>query len=186
MDIQFVAESSLALAHYVTGYVTKAECSNMQELWQELGYNQTVHSMLWSFGVCSLCSRECGLFEASDILVGLCGKSDTIKWVDATFPHKQKCRLKDYCQLQKLKASNPDATDIFENNLIHTFYPKRPSELDEVCLYNFIKDYMHDPQQGQCHEYRQLTKPCIPNHKSFDPINENQKEDYITLYFYCL
>ena len=32
MDIQFVSESSLALAHYVTGYVTKAERSNMQEL----------------------------------------------------------------------------------------------------------------------------------------------------------
>ena len=32
MDIQFVAESSLALAHYVSGYVTKAERSNMQEV----------------------------------------------------------------------------------------------------------------------------------------------------------
>ncbi len=30
IDIQFVAESSLALAHYVSGYVTKAERSNMQ------------------------------------------------------------------------------------------------------------------------------------------------------------
>ncbi len=29
IDIQFVAESSLALAHYVSGYVTKAERSNM-------------------------------------------------------------------------------------------------------------------------------------------------------------
>ena len=29
MDIQFTAESSITLAHYVTGYVTKAEKSNM-------------------------------------------------------------------------------------------------------------------------------------------------------------
>ena len=29
IDIQFVAESSLALAHYVSGYVTKAEKSSM-------------------------------------------------------------------------------------------------------------------------------------------------------------
>lgn len=35
----------------------------------------------------------------------------------------------------------------------------------------------HDPQQGQCHEYRRLTKPCVPN-KLFDPNNENQKENY--------
>ena len=33
MDIQFVSESSLALAHYVTGYVTKAERSNISEVW---------------------------------------------------------------------------------------------------------------------------------------------------------
>ena len=32
VDIQFIAESSLALAHYVSGYVTKAEKSNLQEI----------------------------------------------------------------------------------------------------------------------------------------------------------
>jgi len=36
IDIQFVAESSLALAHYVSGYVTKAEHSNMQEICKRL------------------------------------------------------------------------------------------------------------------------------------------------------
>ena len=36
IDIQYVAESSLALAHYVSGYVTKAEQSNMQEIWQDV------------------------------------------------------------------------------------------------------------------------------------------------------
>ena len=36
IDIQFVAESSLALSHYVTGYVTKAEKSSLQEMWQEI------------------------------------------------------------------------------------------------------------------------------------------------------
>ena len=29
MDIKFIAESSLAIAQYVTGYVTKAERANM-------------------------------------------------------------------------------------------------------------------------------------------------------------
>ena len=42
MDIQFVAESSLALAHYVSGYVTKAERSNMQEVWQEVSENHSI------------------------------------------------------------------------------------------------------------------------------------------------
>jgi len=58
IDIQFVAESSLALAHYVNVYVTKAERSNMQEIWQEVSENKSVYSHLWSFGVRSLCIRE--------------------------------------------------------------------------------------------------------------------------------
>ena len=37
IDIQFVAESSLALAPYVSGYVTK---SSMQEIWQEVSENE--------------------------------------------------------------------------------------------------------------------------------------------------
>ena len=36
IDIQYTAESSLAVAHYVTGYVTKGDSSRMQELWQEV------------------------------------------------------------------------------------------------------------------------------------------------------
>ena len=54
IDIQFVAESSLALAHYVSGYVTKAEKSSMQEIWQEVGENKSIYSRLWSFGIRSL------------------------------------------------------------------------------------------------------------------------------------
>ncbi len=57
------AESSLALAHYVSGYVTKAERSNMQEIWQELSASKSVYSRLWSFGVRNLRFRECGLYE---------------------------------------------------------------------------------------------------------------------------
>ena len=36
LDIQYVADSTLALAHYVTAYVTKAEKSHMQELWEDI------------------------------------------------------------------------------------------------------------------------------------------------------
>ena len=43
IDIQFVAESSLALSHYVAGYVTKAEKSSLQEMWQEISHNSTLY-----------------------------------------------------------------------------------------------------------------------------------------------
>ena len=43
-----VGESSLAIAHDVTGYVTKSEKSNMQDLWQEVSSHSSVYSKLWS------------------------------------------------------------------------------------------------------------------------------------------
>ena len=70
IDIQFVAEASLSLAHYVSGSVAKTECSNMQEIWQEVSDNKSVYSRHWSFGIRSLRFRKCGLYEASDLLLG--------------------------------------------------------------------------------------------------------------------
>ena len=109
MDIQFIAEKSLSLAHYVSGYVTKAERSNMQDIWQEISSDKNVYSKLWSFGVRCLRSRECGLYEACDLIIGehLCGKSDCIRWIDASFPYKRKRRLKDHKKLQALNEIQP-------------------------------------------------------------------------------
>ena len=36
----------MALAQYVSGYVTKAERSNMQEIWQDIGENKSIYSKL--------------------------------------------------------------------------------------------------------------------------------------------
>ena len=46
LDIQFISENSLALAHYVTGYVTKAEKSHMHELWDDVSTKKTLYSKL--------------------------------------------------------------------------------------------------------------------------------------------
>eukprot|EP00731_Ephydatia_muelleri_P003461 Em0001g3461a len=163
MDIQFTAESSLTLAHYVTGYVTKAEKSNMQEVWQEVNSNSSIYSKLWSFGVRSLRSRECGLYEASDLLLGdhLTEKSVTVKWVDASMPHKRKRRLKTHKQLVEVEKMNPASTDILEGSMWYK--------------------YCGTDKDGS-RVYQKLQKPLLPNHKLFDPSNENQREDY----FYSL
>ena len=60
---------------------TKAEHSNMQEIWQEVSDNKNIYSRLWSFGIRSLHFRECGLYEVSDLLLGdhLTEKSNTVK-----------------------------------------------------------------------------------------------------------
>ena len=63
MDIQYIVESSLTLAHYVTGYVTKAEKSNMQDVWQKVSASTSIYSELWSFGIRCLRSREVGFMK---------------------------------------------------------------------------------------------------------------------------
>ena len=114
MDLQFVGELSLAIAHYVTGYVTKAEKSNMQDLWQEVSSHSSVYSKLWSFSLRTLRSRECGLYEASDLLLGdhLCGKSKTIKWIDVSQPQNRKRRLMNHSKLIEMRKINPNSTTI--------------------------------------------------------------------------
>ena len=181
IDIQFVAENSLALAHYVSGYVTKAERSNMQEIWQEVGENKSIYSRLWSFGIRSLRFRECGLYEASDLLLGdhLTEKSDTVKWLDVSMPHKRSRRLKDHKQLQEIAKHSPDTENIFEDNLVDTYYPQRPQEQEDVCLYDFVANYEWQGRDDDGNrKYRKLSKPRLPNHKLFDPENEDQREDY--------
>ena len=164
MDIQFIVESTLEIAQYVTGYVTKAEKSNMQDLWSEVSSHQSIYSKLWSFGVRSLRSRECGLYEASHLLLGdhLYGKSQTIKWVDVSQPHNRKCRLRDHSKLVEIQQRNPNSTDIFEDNLVDTFYPERPDEMEDVCLYDFVANYVKCgiDEDGKT-KYRKLNK-CSP------------------------
>ena len=82
----------MALAHYVTGYVTKSEKSHLVDFWDEVSSNESLYSKLRSFGVKSLRSREYGMYEASDILLGhhLLEKSQTVQWIPADLPHKRK------------------------------------------------------------------------------------------------
>ena len=185
VDIQFIGESTLAIAQYVTGYVTKAEKSNMQDVWQEVSSHQSVYSKLWSFGVRSLRSRECGLYEASDLLLGdhLCGKSQTIKWVDVSQPHNRKRRLRDHSKLAQIKEQDPNSTDIFEANLIDTFYPERPDDMEDVCLYDFVANYVKCgvDKNGKT-KYRRLNKSVLPNRRLYNPSKENERENY----FYSL
>ena len=92
MDIQYIAESSGALCNYISGYITKAEKSHMRETWEEIASNKGIYSCLFSIGVRSLRSREYGLYEAIDVLLGdhLYGKSVEVQWVNVNQPEKRK------------------------------------------------------------------------------------------------
>ena len=181
IDIQFVAESSLALAHYVSGYVTKAERSNLQDIWEDIGRDKSVYGQLWSFGLRSLRFRECGLYEAADLVLGdhLTEKSCTVKYVDVSLPSKRSHRLKNHKELQRLALNEPNSDEIFEHCLIENYYPDRPQNLEEMCLYDFVKwiDWTSRDKTGKRY-YKRLNKPRFPNHKLYDPEREEQREDY--------
>ena len=76
----------------------KAEKCSMQEVWQEIGESGSIYSCLWKFGMRALRSRECGLYEASDLLLGdhLLEKSESVVYVPVEMPHKRSRRLKNH------------------------------------------------------------------------------------------
>ena len=177
IDLQYVGESSLAIAQYVTGYATKAEKSNMQDLWQEVSSHSSIYSRLWSR---SLRSRQVGLYEASSLLLGdhLCEKSTTIKWIDVSPSHKRKRRLKNHSALVEIRERDAQSTDIFDN-IIDNFYPERPDDIEEVCLYDFVAEYEKCGKDDDGNPvYRKRSKPILPNHRIYNPSKENEQENY--------
>uniref|UniRef100_A0A1X7TPZ3 Uncharacterized protein n=1 Tax=Amphimedon queenslandica TaxID=400682 RepID=A0A1X7TPZ3_AMPQE len=70
MDLQYIAERSLSLTEYVTGYVTKAEKSYAQDIWDEVSSCDNIYSRLWKIGQKLLQAKEVGLHEASNLVLG--------------------------------------------------------------------------------------------------------------------
>ena len=106
MDLRYISETSLALTEYVSGYVTKAEKSNVQDIWNDISNSDSVYKRLFQFGMRSMRSREVGLYEASDVLLGdhLHEKSATVQWIGANMPHKRKGMLKNHSELKAMAA----------------------------------------------------------------------------------
>ena len=107
----------------------------MQELWEDISEQESLYKKLWSFGVRSLHSCECGLYEAADILLGdhLYEKSDAVQWVSVKRPER-KVRIKGYRELQQMAESDPNLNDLYQANLLDNFYPNLPAALSHVCL----------------------------------------------------
>ena len=95
------------------------------------------------------------MYEASDLLTGehLYSKSVVVQWIDVSMPDKKSRRLKDYSVLKELERTDPDCEDIYKDGRIDTFYPNRPSYLEDVCLYDFVTNYEYHSKKG-IREYR--------------------------------
>ena len=85
--------------------------------------------------------------------------------------------------MQELAESSPDSEEIFEENLIDTFYPNCPSHLEKVCLLDFVANYKYiGTDEKNNRQYVQLTKPILPNHKLYNC----EKEDHCDEFYYSM
>ena len=85
----------------------------------------------------------------------------------------------DHKKLLELEKCDPHSMHIFEGSLVDTFYPQRPVEMENVCLYDFVKSFEKcGVGKDGAPQYRKLSKPTLPNHKLFDPNKETERDKY--------
>ncbi|XP_074114133.1 uncharacterized protein LOC141537186 [Cotesia typhae] len=141
MDIQFIGEKSTILTQYVTKYATKREITKSSETINEINSTKTLPQLLWKIVFRSLTHREVGALEAADTLLGISlhgTDSETIiKWLDVRMIRNRK--LKTKVEIEELEHNDPESTEIFCPSLIDDYYPNRPKDLENLCLYNFAK-----------------------------------------------
>ena len=93
--------------------------------------------------------------------------------------HKRKRRLKNHSALVKIQERDAQSTDIFKDNIIDNFYPERPDDMEEVCLYDFVAEYQKCGEDDDANPvYRERSKPILPNHRIYNLSKENEQENY--------
>ena len=158
-DTQYVGEPSRVLDQYVTSYVTKAEKTATEGLWEQLDQDKSVASRVRSLILMATQTRETGIFEVADNLLQhpLYGRSDAVVYVATGFPENRKRRPKPLGQLETL---SPDSTDIFVDNMVETYYPKRPvcPPFPDMCLADLVSNYEHVTNKQYNELKREATK----------------------------
>ena len=46
MNLKYISKTSLSLTEYVSGYVTKAEKSNVQDIWNDISNSECIQTSL--------------------------------------------------------------------------------------------------------------------------------------------
>ena len=142
-DVQFLSEDTTAVVNYIVMYITKHEQSGLQKLWKEVENDPVLSKSIFKFAVRCLSNREVGAYEAADCVVGqeLYGKSRQTVFICAQKPHLCPRVLKTLKSLREIAAQASNSTRKYENDWISTYYPDRPDELEDVCLYDFRRCY---------------------------------------------
>lgn len=146
MDIQFIGENTMALDKYITGYITKPEKNATTELWADCQKNASLRAQLKSYALKCFKSREAGIYEVFDKLLGfeMCDFSTKVTWIN-TFAKEK--RRKSLLPKHLLENADPNSTNIFRNNTVDDYYPSRPPELEKTCFFEFCAKFDFVPKK---------------------------------------
>jgi hypothetical protein len=159
-DMQYIGEQSMVLDRYITTYITKAEKQATKEVWDSCKKNASLKSQLKSFAVQNFKSREAGIYEVADKLLGIPMHefSHKVQWI---CPQPKEKRLKRVRPVKQIKELNENDENIFFNSIIDDYYPNRPDVFDNMSLFELFSWY----------EYK--TKACVASHKNCHKLNNN-------------
>lgn len=147
MDIQFVGERSSVLNRYITSYITKAEKNVTEDLWNAIDETLSLRSRLLTLSRRLLRNREVGQYEAIDKLLGhsCFYSSHEVKFLSTAPKEERKRKLKSFSVINEMRNEDEN---IFHNNLIDTYYPNRPDELETECLKNIHCNYEYQSKKS--------------------------------------
>ena len=156
MDARFVSEKLITLTRYITGYGSKGEKTNKE--FKSIQSNESLQRKLLSLSLTALNHRECGAVEAEDALMGYplykFNLLTKVRWLNVKMIQGRVLKL--YNEIEKLDT---ESTEIYQNNMLDFYYPHRPVELLNLCLYGFARWYnkqdteRKNKRHGQKREY---------------------------------
>ena len=142
--------------YYMTGYTTKCEDAKTKSAWESAQKSfASTRSQLYSLGRQLKGKRESGGPEACIRIDGqhMFGTDATTVYLQTSSWETRHRRLKDIKTLRQ----EPVEASPFYDNMVDTYYIKRSRLLEDVCLYEIVKNYKFEA--GANGKLRQIGGP---------------------------
>ncbi|CAI2348631.1 unnamed protein product [Caenorhabditis sp. 36 PRJEB53466] len=135
VDCQYVGNNK-GIVPYITSYTTKGEISKKVNELRETGTSTTKSKAIYAFGIDEMNSREVGLLEMCDELLG--HPNFAFDMAEVWIPTDEKHRRS---RMMNSKARIEAGGDVFLSNLLDVYYPQRSNDLESYCLYNLATNF---------------------------------------------
>jgi hypothetical protein len=183
IDIQFISDINGYLDDYLTPYLTKYDIFDNNEMCQIINNSKSLHSKLKSIALLSMKKRQICIMEACHKLLGYAFYeiSQNFKFLGCYLSENRKKKIKLKKDIEEIASVNPTSTDLYYQNILDTYYPNRPNEIKNMCLYDFSSIY--DYKKLAC-DNTPLHRMCLilKNNKGY--LHKRNKPYYLTTPFY--